>query len=135
MRDLQKDLEICKGATPGPWEVFPEVCGPEGQTVFQVESGGDICDVADPYPRGENRPTANMHFIAEARQGWPEAIRRAKDAEERVAWLEKRLAFVEDSETLLGEELAKCRKEIARLKSDAGWDFESKPDWRRQEVE
>ena len=63
------------------------------------------------------------------------ALERAIKAEERVAWLEKRLAFVEDSETLLGEELAKCRKEIARLKSDAGWDFESKPDWRRQEVE
>ena len=83
MRDLQKDLETCNEATPGPWDVFPEVCGSEGQTVFQVESGGDICDVADPYPRGENRPTENMQFIAEARAGWPHAIERAVKAEAR----------------------------------------------------
>ena len=81
MRDLQKDLETCNNATPGPWDVFPEVCGPEGQTVFQIESGGDICDVADPYPRGENRPTSNMRFIAKAREGWPHAIERATKAE------------------------------------------------------
>ena len=80
-RDLRADLELCNKATPGPWEVFPPLCGPEGQTVYQVDSGGPICDVSDPYPRGDNKPQENMMFIAQAREGWPHAIERALEAE------------------------------------------------------
>lgn len=80
-RDLKADLEMCNKATPGPWMVWPGFCGPDGQTVYQEESGGPICDVADPYPRGDNHPQENMEFIAAAREGWPHAIERALDAE------------------------------------------------------
>ncbi len=80
-RDLKADLELCNKATLGPWEVFPPLCGPEGQTVYQVDSGGPICDVSDPYPRGDNKPQENMMFIAQAREGWPHAIERALEAE------------------------------------------------------
>ena len=44
-----------EAATEGPWEVAPEKCGPNGQGVYQVESGGCVCEVGDPYPRGGNR--------------------------------------------------------------------------------
>jgi hypothetical protein len=87
MRDLKADLELCNKATPGPWEVFPPLCGPEGQTVYQVDSGGPICDVSDPYPRGDNKPQENMMFIAQAREGWPHAIERAIKAEAEVEQL------------------------------------------------
>jgi hypothetical protein len=49
--------------------------------VYQVDSGGPICDVSDPYPRGDNKPQENMMFIAQAREGWPHAIERAIEAE------------------------------------------------------
>ena len=84
MRDLLRDLELCKKATPGPWIALPETCGPDGMEVYQEESMGCICLVGDPCPRGENRPTENMHFIAEAREGWPHAIERALEAEAEV---------------------------------------------------
>ena len=51
MRDLQKDLEICQAATPGPWIALPETCGPDGMEVYQVESMGCICIAGDPRPR------------------------------------------------------------------------------------
>ena len=92
MRDLQKDLELCQKATPGPWIALPEACGPDGMEVYQEESMGCICIAGDPHPRGENRPTANMHFIAAAREGWPHAIDRALKAE---AGVEKLRAEVE----------------------------------------
>lgn len=58
-------------ATPGPWEIAPLLCGPDGQGVYQSESFGPICEVGDPYPRGDNRPQENMVFIAAARQDVP----------------------------------------------------------------
>ena len=54
-----------KVITPPPWIVMPELCGPEGQGVYN-EDGGPICEVGDPYPRGKNRPQENMAFIAHA---------------------------------------------------------------------
>lgn len=80
-RDLAADLAICEAATAGPWEVAPDVCGPEGMAVYETEDYGCICEVGDPYARGNNRPAENMRMIAEAREGWPEAIRRAMAAE------------------------------------------------------
>lgn len=80
-RDLEKDLELCNKATGGPWILFPEKCGPEGQWVLHEDGGGEICEVGDPYPRGDNKPQQNMEFIAAAREGWPHAIERALEAE------------------------------------------------------
>jgi len=81
VRDLKKDLEICQKATPGKWSLWPEKCGPEGQSVIHDDTGGVICDVGDPYPRGANRPQQNMEFIVAAHEGWPEAINRALQSE------------------------------------------------------
>jgi len=65
MSDLNLDAlaEKANAATPGPWLVAPEVCGPEGMGVYN-EDGGPICEVGDPYPRGKNHPTENMRYIA-----------------------------------------------------------------------
>lgn len=52
--------------TKPPWILMPELCGPEGQGVYQQESIGRICEVGDPYPRGDNRPQENMEFIVNA---------------------------------------------------------------------
>lgn len=108
MRDMLRDLELCKKATPGPWIALPETCGPDGMEVYQEESMGCICIVGDPRPRGENRPTENMHFIAEAREGWPHAIERALKAEAEVEKLQTEL------ETLRAQvENLKWREETA----------------------
>ncbi len=104
-RNAKDDLALCDKATPGPWIVMPEKCGPDGQTVYQEESLGPICDVGDPYPRGGNHPTENMHFIAMAREALPYWIERAVAAEKKIAELiadlyERDLALQVESEAL-----------------------------------
>ena len=64
----------CDAATRGPWIVMPDVCGPDGMGVYQEHSLGQICEVADPYPRVGNRPTENMVFTAHARTDLPDAL-------------------------------------------------------------
>lgn len=75
-RDLQKDLELCSKATKGPWYI-DKVDGPNrliATTSFY--GGGKI------YTKGqEASPGADAEFIAEAREGWPGAIKRAMVAE------------------------------------------------------
>jgi len=39
-----------------------------------MESGGQICEVGDPYPRGDNNPQENMEFIANARTDLPAVL-------------------------------------------------------------
>lgn len=77
MRDLQKDLELCEKATPGPWKVV------SGKS-FGVQSENK--NIASCF-RAENE-----QFIAAARTGWPEAIQRAIAAEARVKELEDELS-------------------------------------------
>lgn len=68
LAEIRKRAEA---ATGGPWVVSPDKCGPEGQGVFNEEDFGCICEVGDPYPRGNNKPTENMNFIASARTDIP----------------------------------------------------------------
>lgn len=87
-RDLCVDLAICDAATAGPWAVDDNL------SVYHEDSGGTICDVGDPYPRGLNKPSENMRFIAEARTGWPHAIERALAAEAEVERLRDALIAI-----------------------------------------
>lgn len=79
-RDLRKDLETCGKALPGPWKTLNfvddgyDVLDTEGESVI----GGGVCDSFE-----------DARFIAESREGWPEAIKRAMDAEEEVDVLRK----------------------------------------------
>ena len=86
MRDLKADLELCEKATAGPWFAYRTALG---QVTVQCPPGW-ICVMSD---KG-NWATAKA--IAEAREGWPEAIQRAMAAEERVKELEAAIEhFVE----------------------------------------
>jgi len=97
MRDLFKDLELCEKATPGPWEqmngtdVFTKLGAVNGDGVKADDNAGWYiadCGVEGFTPvNGEDmelsiaEQRANARFIAEAREGWPHAIRRALEAE------------------------------------------------------
>lgn len=89
--DLRPIRERAEAATAGPWRVAPEYCGPDGQGVYQVESGGCVCEVGDPYPRGGNRPGESMRFIAHARADVPALLAEVERLRgllaEAQAWL------------------------------------------------
>mgnify|MGYP000888378699 CR=1 FL=1 len=87
-RDLKADLELCKNATQGPWEI----CLGSGvnlcTTVIAADGKYMICDCLpdwflDEGAAPENH-VPNLQFIAEAREGWPHAIERAVKAETLV---------------------------------------------------
>lgn len=68
-RDLAADLSICEAATDGPWEIFLSGSGYYIHAVDYSQAGGPIAI------------HENAVHIAEAREGWPHAIRRAMAAE------------------------------------------------------
>jgi hypothetical protein len=82
LRNLQADLAICEAATPGPWKVDKSLIEIDGYTLF-------ISYCATPR---------DLRFAAEAREGWPHAIRRALTAEARVAELERELKRLKGGE-------------------------------------
>lgn len=63
LEEIEKRLDAI---TPPPWILMPELCGPEGQGVYEDATMGPICEVGDPYPRGSNNPQENMEFIVNA---------------------------------------------------------------------
>ena len=77
-RDLAADLAICEAATEyvnmcvGDNEVFTDYMEP---------------DLPDGHHLAEFVRTKDAEFFVEAREGWPEAIRRALAAEEQVGAL------------------------------------------------
>lgn len=74
--------------TPGPWmHDKPADCGSEPTWgVWDTNSGGPICFVGDPYPRGENAPFENMVAIA-ALPWMYDALMRAKtDPNNATTW-------------------------------------------------
>lgn len=71
-RDLAADLRICEAA---PEEIEP-----------YVTDRGGVVIINGPFPLEKAR--ACKAFIEAAREAWPEAIRRAMEAERRVAELE-----------------------------------------------
>lgn len=73
-RDLEVDLVICEAATPGPYTIEPCRCHSVCKYVF-------IRKIT--HSDGRLLPE-DARFIAEARKGWPYAIRRALEAEAEV---------------------------------------------------
>jgi len=92
-RDLEADLAICEAAPPGPWIANTDprfhdnlVWGPKGP------GWGTVAE-ATRYLK-EKREIAK--FIAEAREGWPYAIRRALEAEAEVDRLRNELNILQE---------------------------------------
>ena len=68
VRDLRTDLAICEAATPGPW-TFDRVSVKREEYALLLS-----------YLSTQD----DLRFVAEARKGWPYAIRRALELEEEV---------------------------------------------------
>lgn len=66
MERLDEIRERLSKITDRPWALVPEQCGPGGQAIVELDSGGPIVEVGDPYPRGNNRPQENMEFFLHA---------------------------------------------------------------------
>jgi hypothetical protein len=89
-RDVEKDLELCENATPGPW--VPSVYGSQ---VLTGDSWNTVCGVlgthnCSPEPAewedGRTAKTieANAQFIAESREALPYYIKRCQELEEII---------------------------------------------------
>ncbi len=90
-RDLEKDLAICGAATPGPW-ITDE--NPRCQLVWGPNNSGHgaIAEVR----KYQEKWSDNLRFIAEAREGWPYAIRRALEAEAEIDRLRNEIAILRE---------------------------------------
>ena len=82
-RDLLKDREICNKATPGPWERNEKPSFGD----WWVQHGNQHICLLPSDKKGTyfgDMFKVNADFIAQAREGWPEAIERALKAETEV---------------------------------------------------
>ena len=93
MRDLAKDAELCNKATPGPWwhTESEQWCT---QVLVLKELDSDPEKAVKQYDLQIFASTKNVpdaKFIAESREGWPEAIEMAIKAKALNRKLEKAL--------------------------------------------
>ncbi|UMR34010.1 hypothetical protein MJ749_15040 [Paenibacillus polymyxa] len=95
MRDLNADLALCEAATSGPWGLHDAGLG-RGYVYASI--GGVLMMVS------ESGRIADARLIATAREGWPEAIRRAIASERENAELRDQLMTV----------FQKARNDVAR---------------------
>lgn len=100
-RDLKADLELCNKATPGPWKVSTSgnVYPVDGDYKFAICCGTELVDAK---------------FIAQAREGWPYAIRRALEAE--IALVALQMAFTDAK--ALNREMLKVLERMAYLSEE-----------------
>lgn len=116
MRDLQKDLELCNKRTPGPCKAVLET-----YSDYYSLSIGD----GDNRYYAEHLEKNDAKFFAAAWEGWPEAIKRAMEAEaELQGWYAAARAWKEHREKLearvkeLEYKLIDKITEIAELKRE-----------------
>jgi len=95
VRDLKKDLEICKDAARGPWNLNEDLVVSDASNLAVVE-----CD-----------STLDTIFISESREGWPHAINRAIAAEAEVERLHKALSLAH-SMILCGEQHSEQSRQV-----------------------
>ncbi|GAA0840664.1 hypothetical protein GCM10008915_36720 [Bifidobacterium pullorum subsp. gallinarum] len=124
-RDLAADLAVCEAAAPAFILHQGVYVVPTGGTTIETE----IC--RDDY---EPLTVSDSEFILEAREGWPEAVRRALAAEAEVERLRKdklRLHAIYDAQyaraTEYGGEVERLRDHLMyvyqKAKNDcARWD-------------
>jgi hypothetical protein len=136
MRDLKADLEICNKATPGPWGKTQsegdcsgwncprnmEVCDEDCPMCEEYElykgawlEGPDYIEIGD-YSYFTDK---DAEFIAEAREGWPEAIARAIKAEAEVERLKTDMIDYRRGATYMTKQIQSLRAELAQLRKVA----------------
>lgn len=82
-RDLRADLALCDAATPGPWHADWR-----GTNHFELTTHAPGAkDLWLSMPDSGIQKGEDLDMIAESREGWPAAIRRALSAEAEVATL------------------------------------------------
>lgn len=106
---------LANAATPGPWDadetgvvtlhpdgfLGPVLAAHDGLT----EPVNGIGSVGDSYPRGINRPTENMKFIAYARAAVPALATALREMASQVevaerGWLETSAALADNERTI-----------------------------------
>lgn len=100
-RDLHADLAICDAASSAPWTWI----GANRVTLdvgsIRDGAGWSVCDFGNSaryYPTQGTEPSdEDIRLITEARQGWPEAIRRAIAAEAENEQLREKLSRIESA--------------------------------------
>lgn len=93
-RDLEVDLAICEAATPGPWEAQISQSGSE--VVTGDDSSTWVCQLWYKDEDIMQNHKSNARFIAEAREGWPYAIRRALAAEAEIDRLRDEIRMLQE---------------------------------------
>jgi len=105
-RDPQKDLEICKKATKGPWS-FGDTANHGYHLIMPyLNAHGEIKPAAILRqwirpPQGEN----DMKFIAESREALPHWINRAVEAEKLLEQAAEEIENCYGKETELSKKL------------------------------
>jgi len=102
-RDLEADLAICEAATPGPWIIESSNVICRGYTLMIVAYAGSQNDIS---------------FVAEAREGWPYAIRRVMELEKELERVRNERDFWERNEYTLGLKVEQLEKELEQREAE-----------------
>jgi len=97
-RDLEADLAICEAATPGPWMFCEYEHTRRDGTYWHIRAGSGFFDDCSfqGFELASYMSSSDARFIAEARTGWPYAIRRALEAEAEVDRLRNELNILQE---------------------------------------
>ena len=109
-RDLHADLAICDAASPGEW------------STADTTDGYYILDESDWVLAGTVESVEDARFIAESRQGWPEAIRRAIDAEAEVERLTAGKLHMERRAQDAISEVERLHEALTSIMQVSAWD-------------
>lgn len=105
-RDWERDWEMCKKATPGPWV-----------SVNELEFDGAIEAPNSKLCIAQGVRANDKAFIAESRTGWPAALEERARLEKRVRELEDRVKFLTANVVALQENYVLFRKIIQRIQA------------------
>jgi hypothetical protein len=95
-RSAEKDMELCRMATEGPWKngsVRPTVTFSKGTYYSGVMNGNEDLGIALAGDESDGQSVIDSMFIAESREALPYWIQRATEAEEL---LKEALEFIDD---------------------------------------
>lgn len=132
-RDLAVDLAICETARPGPWRAELSVPERGDRRPAVLTHFDDYWQ--DEFIHADFACMIDAKFAAEAREGWPHAIRRAIAAETERDVEERRRRTVEAAADDLAYDNVRLRKslsdvlvavdrgDLVRVKMSSGIDY------------